>query len=244
MIKEEYKELLRDDLDFFTAEKIQLKYSNELSQISAITDDIIDKDFNIIAGVDVHYLKLQKKELGIACAIYWDVSKKKVIESSFAKTEIKIPYKPGFLGFREVKVITQAIRESKIQADLLMCDGHGIIHPRRFGEAVHLGLTLDLPSMGIAKNPFIGFSSWKSLEKIKGAKTPIWLRDPQSHSSNNKILGYAICLADSKKPVFISIGYKISIEKAISIALETTDIHRQPEPLFLADKLAREFKKK
>jgi len=244
MNKESYKGLLRDHLDFSKAERIQLKYSRKLARMRSNSNYFEDKDYKIIVGVDVHYFKERQREMGIGCAIFWDVSKKSIIESSFAKMEIQIPYKPGFLGFREAKVINHAIRQSKIKADLLMCDGHGIVHPRSFGEAVHLGLTLDLPSMGIAKNPFIGFSSWKSLKRLKGAKTPIWLKDPQSHSSNNNILGYAICLADSKKPVFISIGYKISIKKAISIALETTNIHRQPEPLFLADKFAREFKEK
>jgi deoxyribonuclease V len=244
MIEKEYKELLRDDLDFFTAEKIQLKYSHELARMSLISDSLREKDYNIIVGVDVHYSKEQQREMGVACATFWDFNKKKVIETHFAKMKIKIPYKPGFLGFREAKVITHAIRESKIKADLLMCDGHGIIHPRNFGEAVHLGLVLDIPSIGIAKNPFIGFAVWKSLERVKGAKTPIFLRNPKSNSLNNKILGYAICLADSKKPVFLSIGYKISIEKAISIALETTYDHRQPEPVILADKYARKFMRK
>jgi len=239
--KSPYKDLLRDDFDFKTAERLQIKYSKISSEISNQSQSLVESDFKIVVGVDVHYFK--KSERGIACAIFWDKDKKKVIDSSYATMKINMPYKPGFLGFREAKIISHAIRESKIKADLLMCDGHGIIHPRFFGEAVHLGFALQIPSLGVAKNPFIGFSSWKSMERIRGKKTPIWLEDPNHNNSNNTIIGYAICLADSKKPVFVSTGYRISLQTSIKLTLSTTTSNRQPEPLFLADKYARSFER-
>ena len=242
MIKEAYRELLRDDLDFDAAENLQLKYMHQLAQETQNCEYLIREDCKIVVGVDVHYIRKVQKEWGIACAVFWNIDKKKIMESSFSEMEIKFPYKAGFLGFREIKVMVQAIQKSKFKADLLMCDGHGIIHPRCFGEAVHIGLVLDIPSMGIAKKPYIGFSNWKTLERLKGEKTPIWLKDPKLERLNNRLLGYAICLTDSKKPVFVSSGYKLSIEDAIAIALDTTIQHRQPEPLVLADKNARKFR--
>jgi deoxyribonuclease V len=244
MKKTHYKDLLRDDLDFEEAKKIQRNLSYEISRLDFIKDNLRQEDCKIVVGADVHYFKKEKVEWGVACAVFWDIDEKKVIETSFAEMRIKIPYKPGFLGFREAKIINQAIQDCKIKADLLMCDGHGIIHPRNFGEAVHLGLALNLPSLGVAKNPFIGFSNWKPLNRITGEKSPIWLKDPNTNNLNNKLIGYAICLADSKKPVFISIGFKVSLEVAIEIALATTLHHRQPEPLFLADKYAKTFNDK
>lgn len=241
MKKTEYKDLLRDDLDFEEAKKIQTTISYEISKLDLSKEYLRQEDCKIVVGADVHYYRKELVEWGIACAVFWDLANKKVIETSFATMEIKIPYKPGFLGFREAKIINQAIQDCNIKADLLMCDGHGIIHPRNFGEAVHLGLALNLPSVGVAKNPFIGFSNWRSLNRIKGEKSPIWLKDPNKNNLNNKLIGYAICLADSKKPVFISIGFKISLEKVIEIALATTLHHKQPEPLFLADKYAKAF---
>lgn len=242
MKKKGFKELLRDDIDFDTAKKIQEEYMHRLVDINQNYDNLRKENCRIVVGTDVHYYMKGIKELGIACAVFWDVDKEEIIDCSFSEMEIKFPYKAGYLGFREVKIIRQAIKNSKIKADLLMCDGHGIIHPRNFGEAVHLGLALDVPSLGVAKNPFIGFSSWKNLKKIKGSKAPIWFKDPESQPFNNNIIGYAICLADFKKPVFLSIGFKISLEDAIDITLKTTINHKQPEPLFFADKYAREFK--
>ena len=236
-----FRELLRDDIDFDTAKKIQEKYQHLSVNMWQNHIDLKKENCKIVVGTDVHYYKKGVKEFGIACAVFWDVDKEEIIDCSFSEMEIKFPYKAGYLGFREAKIISQAIKYSKIKADLLMCDGHGIIHPRNFGEAVHLGLTLNISSLGIAKNPFIGFSNWKNLKKIKGSKTPIWFSDPKVQPSNNRILGYAICLANSKKPVFLSIGFKISLEDAIEIALKTSIDHKQPEPLFFADKYAREF---
>lgn len=244
MTKRDYSDLLRDDLDFETAEKIQIKYSRELSENADKDEDLIAKHCRVVVGTDVHYFQKGKSEWGIACAVFWDIERKKIIESSFAQKEIHIPYKPGFLGFREARVIAQAIRNKKVKADLLMCDGHGIIHPRYFGEAVHIGLALDLPSIGVAKNPFIGFSNWQSLDKIKGSKAPIWLKDPVKKQLDNKVIGYAICLADLRKPIFLSTGIKISLKAAINITLATTKDHRQPQPLYLAHKFAKEFKEK
>ena len=159
---------------------------------------------------------------------------------NFALQQITFPYKAGFLGFREVPVISSALETAKSTPDLLICDGHGIIHPRSFGEAVHLGLALNIPSFGIAKNPYIGFYDPQSFKRIKGNKRPIWENKPSENDSTNKKLGYYICLADERKPVFISVGYKINLETAVQMAMELTTNHRQPEPLYLADKLTKE----
>ena len=162
MKKTAYKDLLRDDLDFKEAKKIQTILSYEILKLDLSKEYLRQEDCKVVVGADVHYFKREKVEWGVACAVFWDIDQKKMIETSFATMKIRIPYKPGFLGFREAKIINQAIQDCKIKADLLMCDGHGIIHPRNFGEAVHLGLTLNLPSLGVAKNPFIGFSNWKA----------------------------------------------------------------------------------
>lgn len=122
-----------------------------------------------------------------------------------------------------------------------MCDGHGKIHPKRFGEAVHIGYALDIPSIGIAKNPFIGYSEWHKIDKNKGNRTPIWARDPETmtEKQQNELLGHAVCLNDGSKPVFISEGYKTNLDVALKVCLDTTIGHRQPEPLYLADNLSR-----
>ncbi len=128
-----------------------------------------------------------------------------------------------------------------------MCDGHGKIHPRNFGEAVQLGFALDIPSIGIAKRFFVGYLDQKEIKRIKGHKTQIWANDPNNLSKNrpNEILGYKICLSNGSRPVYISAGYKIALALALQVSLISTKDHRQPEPVYMADLLSRnEVKKK
>ncbi len=197
-----------------------------------------------VAGVDVSYPKTPGKVPGIASAVLWDVAAERVVTTNFATGEVSFPYVPGLLGFREARLLAQAILLLDHPFDLLMCDGHGIAHPRRFGLAVHLGAALNIPSIGIAKTPFYGVGDWKTLPHTRGAKTGIY--DPTlSPSAGNKgeLLGQAVCLGDGRKPVFVSVGYRTTLEVAVEIALQSTTVHRQPEPLFLADKTSREMVK-
>ncbi|MHA2324530.1 MAG: endonuclease V, partial [Promethearchaeota archaeon] len=156
--------------------------------------------------------------------------------------QIKFPYKSGYLGFRECKLLSQVIEKLPSKPDLVLCDGHGIIHPKRFGEAVHLGFALDIPTIGVAKNPLIGYFNWGKLDKIKGNKVSIWTDNPKDVpvDSLNHLLGYLICLNNNSKPVFISKGYKTTLDLAVNICLDTTKNHRQPEPLYLADRYSRD----
>jgi deoxyribonuclease V len=235
-------ELLRTNISLEEAVKIQKKYGRILKE----SDQRIIKITGIeqikwIAGVDISYFKDRDEEWGVSCAVLWDLNNFKMESHCFAEDNIKFPYKPGFLGFRECYLLAQAIKKLPETPDIIMCDGHGIIHPKRFGEAVQLGLALDVPTFGVAKNPFIGYSEWKSLKRKKGKKLPIWAYDPQKSTTiPQELLGNAVCLNDGMKPIFISVGYKTIIDLAIKVALKTTKKHRQPEPLYLADYLSRQ----
>ncbi|MBD3351124.1 MAG: endonuclease V, partial [Candidatus Lokiarchaeota archaeon] len=108
---------------------------------------------------------------------------------------------------------------------------HGINHPSKFGEATHIGFALDIPSIGVAKNPFYGISDYKKINRKKGEKTPI--------KKNKQTLGYAIVVTDNCKPVFTSVGYNVNLSTALKVVLRSSIDHRQPEPLFLADHYSR-----
>ena len=235
------QELLRDNYSFEQAESIQIKYHNLI--IKSLKNNYINnfESIETIVGVDISYFKKGNYEFGIACAVIWNLSQKSKIGHYFTKDRINFPYKPGFLGFRECKMLAKVISKIPDKPDIIMCDGHGKIHPKRFGEAVHLGYALNMPSIGIAKNPFIGYSEWQKIEKIKGKKSPIWLEDIKilTVKQPNELLGYAVCLNDGSKPVFISEGYKTNLDIALKVSLDTTIRHRQPEPLYLADYLSR-----
>ena len=233
--------LLRDDYSLKQAESLQIKYHNVIKKDNKkepIASDI--DDINTIAGVDLSYYNIEGNEYGMACAVLWNPEQEKIEITCFSHDIVKFPYKPGFLGFRECKLLANAIFKLPEKPDLIMCDGHGKIHPRRFGEAVHLGIALNLPTIGIAKNPFVGFSNLNIIEKTKGNKKPIWAKDPNiTNESLNELLGYEICLVNDLKPVFISEGYKTTLDFAKDICLLTSKDHRQPQPLFMADYLSR-----
>ena len=232
-------ELLRSDLSLEEAEVCQSKYSQILNFQKP--KSINYNSIKSVAGVDVSYFNEGNREWGIACAVLWDIHASTMEHHSFSKDVIKFPYKPGYLGFREVNLIAKAIKFLPKLPDIIMCDGHGIIHPKRFGEAVQLGLALDISTIGVAKSFFIGYSEWKNLDKIKSSKAPIWAFNPEKLSEKPpELLGYAICVNDGSKPIFVSVGYKTTLELAMKIALQTTTEHKQPEPLHLADHLSRE----
>jgi len=234
-------ELLQTNLSLDEAERLQEKYSQKLKNKERKILKISDiKEINRVVAVDISYYNESHEEWGVACAVLWNLHFNKMDNHSYAKGIITFPYKPGFLGFRECNLFVKAIEKLPEAPDIIMCDGHGIIHPKRFGEATQLGLILDIPTFGVAKNPFIGFSEWKALRREKGNKKPIWADDPQnSMVVNQELLGYAVCLNNDMKPMFISVGYKTTLDVAVEIALRTTRDHKQPEPLFLADYLSR-----
>ncbi len=197
-----------------------------------------------VAGLDVSCPKTPANAPGIASAVLWDVAAQKVATSIFATGDLSFPYIPGLLAFREARLLAQAVLQLDRPVDLLLCDGYGFAHPRRFGLAVHLGAALDIPSVGIAKTPFYGVSDWKKIPHTRGAKTGIYDPTPiPLPGQKGELLGIAVCLMDGRKPVFISAGYRTTLEVAVAIALYTTTTHNEPEPLFLADKTSREMVK-
>lgn len=239
-------ELLRDDYSIEEAESLQFKYQEILKNSQKSTTLISLKETRTVAGVDISYYNKDGNEYGVACAVLWDKNQERIITYGLDEGKINFTYKPGFLGFRECNLLAKTIKKLPFKPDLIMCDGHGIIHPKRFGEAVHLGLALNIPSIGIAKKAFIGYYDWDKREKLKGNKTPIWAKQSKFITENemNELLGYLTCLNNNSKPVFISEGYKITLDLAVNVCFDTTKDHRQPEPLYLADKFSREEVKK
>ncbi len=235
------EELLEDDYSFEQAEAIQIKYQKIIEKLPETKYLKNFKEIKTILGVDISYYNKEINEYGVACAVVWDLNQEKAESYYFAHDIIKFDYKPGFLGFRECKLLAKVISKVPNEHFIVMCDGHGKIHPRRIGEAVQLGFALNLPTIGVAKNPYIGYYSQTNLQLTKGNNSVIWAYNPENKEENtsNELLGYSVCLRNGSKPVYISKGFKISLDLAIEICLKSTIGHRQPEPLYLADKLSR-----
>jgi len=148
------------------------------------------------------------------------------IERSCAFMPIPFPYVPGLLSFREVPVLLKAFGGLKTTPDLVLCDGQGYAHPRRMGEASHLGLWLDIPVVGCAKSRLIG--EYKEPGPRRG--------DSASVMDKGEEVARALTSRDGCRPLFISAGYKITLDESVRITLACADGHRIPKPTREADR--------
>ena len=210
---------------------LQLKWNEQYQKKKVQLEQLEYENIKLVAGVDISFPEIKNPTWGIACATLWDFNEKKIISSTTFNGDLPFSYIPGLLGFREARLITQALINLPNVPDLILCDGHGLIHPREFGEAIHLGIALEIPSIGVAKTMFIGECDWKNIERKKGNKSPIVI--------DGKIKGYAICLLDDNRPVFVSPGYLTNMDLALKISMDTVLNNKQPEPLFQADQISR-----
>ncbi len=151
-----------------------------------------------------------------------------LVESAVVRCPTSFPYVPGLLSFREVPAILQALSQLRSLPDLLICDGQGLAHPRRFGLACHLGLLVDLPSIGVAKSRLIGEHGPVGSER----------GDWQPLVEVGEVIGAALRTRPGTKPVFVSIGQRVSLETALDYTLRCQGKYRLPEPTRQAHHLA------
>ena len=182
------------------------------------------KDFNTIGGIDLTFIKNKDKTIGIGALVILDKDKNKIYEHTY-KDYVDFPYIPGFLSYREFPIMEKLVSTSKVLPDIYMIDGNGMLHPRFCGLASHFGVKLDKISFGIAKKLLIG-----DIDK----ENNIIL--------NNIIVGKAIKTKKNVKPIYVSIGHKISLESAVNITLHFSK-YRIPEPTRLAHNLLKEIRK-
>lgn len=146
-----------------------------------------------------------------------------ILETSTIEDVIPFPYVPGLLSFREIPMLLKVWEKLSIRPDVLMVDGVGIAHPRRLGIASHLGVVLDIPTIGCAKNVLTGV--YDEPDQEPGSVS--YLRDRNTPS---EILGAAVRTKRNVKPMFISAGHLITLEDSIQLVLRTIRKHRLPEP--------------
>lgn len=177
-----------------------------------------------VAGVDVGFPGDRTR----AAVVVLSFPELEVLEQNIVEIPTTFPYIPGLLSFRETPAILQALAGLKTRPDLLLCDGQGIAHPRRFGIACHLGVLLDRPSLGCAKSILTGKPA--HLEESAHSTAPLLVRD--------EVVGMAVRTRARVKPVYISIGHRIDLDSAVRVVLACAKGYRLPEPTRLADKLA------
>lgn len=148
--------------------------------------------------------------------------------NAIARTDTTFPYIPGLLSFREIPAVLKAMEQLEAKPDLLLCDGQGIAHPRRCGIASHLGVLLDIPSIGIAKTRLTGTHG--TLPEPKGSRVPLMDGDER--------IGSVLRTRTGVKPLYVSPGHRISIATADELVLRCTTRYRLPETTRRAHKLA------
>jgi deoxyribonuclease V len=178
-----------------------------------------------IAGLDAAFSPDGKRCL--AGVILWDLQERHVIEAHTTARPVAFPYVPGLLSFREAPALLEALRQLQQRPDLLLCDGQGLAHPRRFGIACHLGVLCDLPSIGCAKSRLVGIHS--PLGDQRGARA--WLED------RGETVGLVLRSRSSVRPLYVSIGHQMDLATAEPLVLACCVGYRLPEPTRLADRL-------
>lgn len=179
-----------------------------------------------VAGVDVGFE--QDGAVTRAAVVVLSFPELKPVEHAIARLPTRFPYVPGYLSFREIPAVLAALKKLKIRPDLLLCDGQGLAHPRRFGLACHLGLLTNIPSIGVAKSRLIGTHG--ALPQKKGSWVPL--------TDGDEIIGAVLRTRTGVKPVYVSIGHRVSLETAIDYVLRCTTKYRLPETTRAAHHLA------
>lgn len=178
-----------------------------------------------IAGVDV---SVQRDEVQAAVAVLAFPSLEPLSHALW-RGPVEYPYVPGLLSFREVPAVLRAIEALDFMPDLFMADAHGVAHPRRMGMAAHLGVLLDAPVVGVAKSRLIG--DYAEPEDYAGAHTPLVDGDEQ--------IGVVLRTRAGVKPLFISVGHRITLTEAVGLVIAAQTRFRLPEPTREAHLLSR-----
>jgi len=190
------------------------------------TEDRFAEPIKMVAGIDLGYDA--KNDTSRAVVVVLKFPELELLETAEAKSPIQFPYVPGLLSFRETPVAIKALEKLSVTPDLILCDGQGLAHPRRFGIACHIGLIADVPTIGVAKSILIG--KFENLGEERANVAPLIHKNQQ--------VGMALRTKDKVQPVYVSVGHSIGLETAVRYVLQCTPKYRLPETTRLADKMA------
>jgi deoxyribonuclease V len=177
-----------------------------------------------VGGVDVGFRGDQAR----AAVVVLSYPSLALLDYAVAEIPVPFPYVPGLLSFRETPAILAALEKLVSLPDVLVCDGQGLAHPRRFGIACHLGVLLDRPALGCAKSILTGRAD--PLGEVPGSTADL--------KAGEEMIGAAVRTKLGVKPVYISVGHRADLSSALALILACLRGYRLPEPTRLADRLA------
>jgi deoxyribonuclease V len=192
-------------------------------------EDILPETVDYVAGVDVAYLE----GTSIGAVAVLDYGTLSLVEFQVAHVKTNFSYVPTFLSFREIPPAYSAIRQLQIKPDVFLVDGQGFAHPYRLGFASHLGLILDKPTVGVAKSLLCG--------KVEPVDEGGWVA---ALKDKGEFIGAVVVTKQGTKPVYVSVGHRVSLKSAIEIVMECKEKYRIPEPTRRAHLIANEEKRR
>lgn len=210
----------RWDLTFAEAVALQQRLRHEVVVADALSR------VSSVAGVDVGFEDGGRiTRAAVAVLSFPELVPR---DCAVARRPTAFPYIPGLLSFREVPAVLDALRQLRQLPDLLLCDGQGIAHPRRFGIASHLGVLTDLPAIGVAKSRLVGMHA--PLDEDKGARQALY--------DKGDVIGAVLRTRRGVRPLYISIGHRVGLDTAVDYVLRCTTRYRLPETTRAAHRLA------
>jgi deoxyribonuclease V len=209
------------------AREVQERLRRSVRQVPLRADRV-----RLVAAADVTYIG--EKDIVAAAVVVIDAATGQVVEERTAIRRTLFPYVPGYLTFREGPAVLAAWKKLSRKPDVVLFDGHGIAHPRRLGIASHIGVLLDLPSVGVAKKRLVGEYAGP------GPRRGDW--SPLVH--DGETVGAVVRTRDAVKPVFVSVGHLVDLPSAIALVLLLCSRYRLPDPARLAHRLTREMRRK
>jgi deoxyribonuclease V len=184
-----------------------------------------------VAGADISFNKYS--ETIYAGIVVLEFPSLEVLETSGVITATKFPYIPGLLSFREIPALLEAWQKLRCEPDVLICDGHGIAHPRRLGIGAHAGLLVERPTIGCAKSVLVG--KYEEPEKTRGSWSPMIHR--------GETIGAALRTKNNVQPVYVSPGHLCDLPSAIEVLLRCDTGYRIPEPTRRAHLFVNELRR-
>ena len=203
----------------------EAKIIQQQLQKQVILEDKLQQ-VDYVAGVDVGFQDNYKMTKAAIAVLKFPSLE--LVESQTALIPTTFPYIPGFLSFREIPALLKTIEKLTIIPDIILCDGQGIAHPRRLGIASHLGVLIDIPTIGVAKSLLIG----------KHEEVPLEKGNWQPLIDKEEVIGAVLRSRTNVKPIYVSIGHKISLLTALEYVMTCLTQYRLPETTRWADKLA------
>jgi len=188
-------------------------------------------EIRFVAGADMAFDP--ETEVAFAGVIIYRFPGLEEVERRMARRRLRFPYVPGLLSFRESPVLLAAFARLRTEPDLILIDGHGLAHPRRFGIACHIGILFDKPTIGCAKSRLVG--EHQEPGKKAGSTTPLMLEGER--------MGVVLRTRDDVRPIYVTTGHRVSLDSAVGLVKQCVDGFRIPKPTREADHYVRDLRR-